>query len=235
MILIVDDDLEFAVKLKNDLLRFYENFNVQIELMTYYDKNFILNNDVEILFLDIELGDGVNGIDLAIEYWNEGHDNIDTVFISSHDNYVHDSIIAFPRAYIRKSSEYYRTDLIKAVTVLNEWKRIREMRFILEGKIVKLTDIIYVESRSNYVYYNFIDGSHIKRRAKLSTIEAELKKFDFIRCHTSYIVNYKHVTNFNNQKHFFVLNDDIKIPISEKYENKVIDIIHEILRKKVKR
>lgn len=231
MILIIDDDLEFAVKLKNDLFRFYKDQKIQIEIMTYYDKKFILNNNIEILFLDIELGDGVNGIDLAIEYWNEGHDIIDTVFISSHENYAHDSIIAFPKAFIRKDSKNYDNDLLNAVITLGNWKRIREMRFILEGKLVKLVDILYIESKSNYVYYIFIDKSVIKRRAKLSTINDELKKFDFIRCHTSYIVNYKHITKFDNYKHYFVINDETQIPISQKYYEEVIDTLMEIKHK----
>ena len=223
MIVIIDDDPIFAEMLKENLKKYYKDN--EIIILTYFDEEFLNSNEVEILFVDIELEDGKNGIDLASIYRRQGNDHVEIIFISTHENLEHNSHVAFPLYFIRKA--HFKSDLIDAVLLLNERRRKREMPFMLEGKIVKLMDILYIESRRNNVFYHFKDGSKIKRRIQISTVEKELEKFDFIRCHVSYVVNAVHIKEYYIE--YIILGQKTQIPIGEKFSEYFLDKYHDFM------
>lgn len=210
MILIIDDDHNFAVTLKETLSKYYKDCS--IEMLTTFDQDYLDKNNIDILFLDIELKEE-DGIELAKKYREKGNDELEIVFISSHENYVHHSFVAFPRFFIRKA--YLKEDLIECILVLEERRRKREMQIMINGNSIKLLDVLFVEAKCNYVYYIFSDGSELKRRITLSLVEEELTELDFIRCHSSYLVNAAHIRHIATD--YLILDIDIKIPISEKY------------------
>ena len=70
MIVIIDDDPLFAEILKENLEKYYKN--EKIKILTNFDLNFLTNNDVEIIFLDIELKNE-NGIEMAKKYRDLGY------------------------------------------------------------------------------------------------------------------------------------------------------------------
>ncbi len=77
---------------------------------------------------------------------------------------------------------------------------------------IKVSQIIFVESKSNYVYYTLDNDRKIKQRAKISAIEKTLKEYDFIRCHVSYVINVAYITAID--KDYVILNDNVKISVS---------------------
>lgn len=222
MIVIIDDDPLFAEILKENLEKYYKEN--EIVILYDFDEEFLNNNDVEIIFVDIELENGKNGIDLASTYRRQGNDDVEIIFISTHENLEHSTHIAFPLYFIRKA--HLRSDLIDAVLLLNERRRKREMPFILEGKIVKLMDLLYIESKSHNVFYHFKDGTKIKRRTKISTVEKELEKFSFVRCHKSFIVNVIYVKEYH-ENDCVVLKNGIEIPTTRTYHDQILEVFRE--------
>ncbi|MEI3327968.1 MAG: LytTR family DNA-binding domain-containing protein [Thomasclavelia sp.] len=210
MIVIIDDEYFFALQLKRKLKKFYKN--EKIKILTKFDFEFIANNNVDTLFLDIELANGENGIEMARMYREQidQDEKLNIVFISSHDSYVYSTFGVRPVDFIRKGN--LDEDLERCINLIKQKKKRDEMETIIEHKVVKLTDVIYVESKLNYVYYVLKDGTFIKRRAKLSIVEKELEKYRFIRCHSSYVVNVKHITAV--YKEYVVLRKNIELPIS---------------------
>ena len=191
--------------------KFYKN--EKIKILTKFDFEFIANNNVDTLFLDIELANGENGIEMARMYREQidQDEKLNIVFISSHDSYVYSTFGVRPVDFIRKGN--LEEDLERCANLIEQKKKRDEMETVIEHKVVKLTDVIYVESKLNYVYYMLKDGTFIKRRAKLSIVEKELEKYRFIRCHTSYIVNVKYITAVYKER--VVLRKNIDLPISE--------------------
>lgn len=218
MILIIDDDHEFAEILREELESYY--IDKTIKILKDFNEEFLTDNDVEILFLDIELENGKNGIDLAKEYRAAGNDELEIVFISSHENYVHNSFVAFPLYFIRKAR--LKEDLYKCIRILDEIKRKKEMPLFMGEHIVKLTDVLYIESRRNNVFYNLKDGSKIKRRAKISEVEEELKNYNFVRCHQSYVVNIVQVKEYYPYESITLKNGKV-IPSTQKYHRQILD------------
>lgn len=97
------------------------------------------------------------------------------------------------------------------------------MPFILNNKIVKLMDVMYVESKGNNVFYRLKDGSKIRRRTKLSEVEEEIEKFYFARCHRSYLVNVIYVKEYVLGKELVLKNAEI-IPTTESYDAKIKEV-----------
>lgn len=210
MILIVDDEIIFAEQLKKELVKYYQNENIII--MSEFDYDFFDKNDIDILFLDIELKNE-NGIDIARYCRKSGYKNINIVFVSSHSSYVYDTFEVRPIAFIRK--EAINEDLKKCLSLI-DCKR-SETKILINDTLVNLLDILYIESEANYVYYRLKNRLSIKSRTKLSKIEKELERYNFMRCHTSYIVNAEHITKIHAD--FLILEDNIKISISRSWRD----------------
>ena len=187
--------------------------------MIFFDKN-----DIDILFLDIELKNE-NGIDIARYCRKSGYKNINIVFVSSHNSYVYDTFEVRPIAFIRK--EAISEDLKKCVSLID--RKRSETKILINDTLVNLLDILYIESEANYVYYRLKNGLSIKSRTKLSKIEKELEKYNFMRCHTSYIVNAEHVTKIHAD--FLALEDNIKISISRSWRDSFFDKYRDFYRK----
>lgn len=191
MIVIIDDDYDFAEILKKELEKYY--IEKEIKILTNFDTVFLANNSIKTLFLDIELG-SENGIDLAVEYYRYNHrgNAPDIIFVSSHENYVHYSFVAMPLYFIRK--EKLVTDLKECMNIINYKNRRKNAKIEVNDDTIKVSQIIFVESKSNYVYYTLDNDRKIKQRAKISAIEKTLKEYDFIRCHVSYVINVAYIT-----------------------------------------
>lgn len=227
MIVIIDDDPLFAEILKENLKKYYKDN--EIVVLCDFDEEFLNSNDVEILFVDIELKNGKNGIELASVYRRQGNDDVEIIFISTHENLEHRTNIAFPLYFVRKA--YLRSDLIDAVSLLNERRRKKEMPFFLEGKIVKLMDLLYIESKRNDVFYHFKNGTKIKRRIGISSVEDELEKFGFLRCQQSFIVNIIYVKEYYENE-FIVLKNGTKVPTTGRYHEHIMNVFMEYYNKR---
>lgn len=221
MIVIIDDEYDFAEFLKHKLEKKY--IDKEIKILTEFNHEFLVTNDIEILFLDIELKNK-NGIEQARKLRELGYDNLNIVFISCHDNFVYNTFGVRPLDFIRKSR--LNSDLERCVELIKKKKEREEMQTIIDGQLVRLIDVLYIESRGNNVIYKGInDNVILERRIKLSDIEKELEKYHFIRCHKSYIVNANHVTKACTN--YVIVNNNIKIPISRSKQEYFINKYHD--------
>lgn len=217
MIVVIDDEYFFAMRLKKELKKYYKN--EKIKILTSFDFEFLKNNDIEILFLDIEL-DGENGIKMAHQYREQGYENTYIIFVSSHDNFVFDTFDVKPLDFIRKCN--LKNDLEKCIKLIDREKRRKEQTVMIDNKLVKLTDVLYIESRGNNVdYIGANDHIILERRIKLSDVEKELEKYHFIRCHKSYIVNAANITKARTS--YVIINNCVKIPISRSEQKHFTD------------
>ena len=85
---------------------------------------------------------------------------------------------------------------------------------------VKLDDIIYLESLSDYVKLHVNDET-LTTRETISSFEESLPE-TFIRIHRSYIVNQLYVSEFNTTS---VKLNETELPISRTYKSGVVDIL----------
>ena len=215
MILIIDDNYEFANILKHELFKYY--VNSEIKILTDFDYEFLVNNDIEVLFLAMKLNDK-DGVALVNEYRDQEHDELDVVFISPYDGFDYPSHIKYPIYYVKKTDLEH--DLAKCIKVLKQKNERKRAEILIDDKVIKITDIIYIKSRLNYIYYYTIDNKTYKRKTNFSLIKAELKKYNFVRCHLLYMINVEYIKNIDDNH--VTLENGIIIPVSQAYRDDVL-------------
>ena len=91
--------------------------------------------------------------------------------------------------------------------------------------LVKVRDIIYIESAGEYVRLHLADGTRIMTLFRIKNIETTLPSEMFMRVHRSYIVNLQCVTGYARGRVF--LNNNEYVPIGENYKENFQNYIRE--------
>jgi DNA-binding LytR/AlgR family response regulator len=82
--------------------------------------------------------------------------------------------------------------------------------------LVKISNIVYLESEGEYVRMHLDDGTTITTLFRLKNMEAALPSDMFMRVHRSYIVNLRTIKAYVKGRIF--LNDTEYVPIGENYK-----------------
>jgi len=89
--------------------------------------------------------------------------------------------------------------------------------------LIKISNIVYLESEGEYVRMNLNDGTKIVTLFRLKNMESSLPSDTFMRVHRSYIVNLKCITGYTKGR-IFLDNDDY-VPIGENYKETFLKYI----------
>ena len=216
-VLIVDDNLDFINKLRKDLFNFFTEYYKDVNFLTYQTLNVsdIQQISVDYVFLDIDLINQ-NGIELAQEIILM-HSNVTLVFVSSHSDLVHNSLIVRPFYFIRKND--YNEDIKTFFKLLNIDKKDRkfiDLKFKGETNRVLLEDIIYIESFVHKMTVHTYESSYHDNRSLAEFVDC-LPDDDFIRIHRSYIININNVKKYRQNK--VLLATDIELPLGRSYKD----------------
>lgn len=237
---IIDDEIR-SIQLLQNLLRDYcDNVKV-VGTASSVDEGYqlIQNNDIDILFLDIEMQQDT-GFDLL--------DKVDSItfeiiFITAYSQYAIQAIKVNALDYLLKPIDI---DELK-VSILKVENRkfagytkfsqkedipITSSRPLQEEKLVLSTqkglwlkspnEIIFLKSDRQYTIFHFKDGSTIMTSKNLGEYEPILIKHGFIRPHHSYLINLQEITQFNNNEGPTLhLSDGSCVPVSKRRKEKL--------------
>lgn len=84
---------------------------------------------------------------------------------------------------------------------------------------LKINDIYYIEKIDKNVYYHTKQGV-FSERGSMKDKEELFKQYDFIRIHTSYLVNFDYIFKIEND--ILTLNNKEELPVSRSNKNKVM-------------
>ncbi|MBC2845378.1 LytR/AlgR family response regulator transcription factor [Winogradskyella flava] len=187
--------------------------------------NFISNNKVDLIFLDINMPE-ISGIAFAKSI----NKNIKIIFTTAYRDYAVEGFdlravdyllkpIAFERL-LQAINRYHEvsTPLKKEKTEVsndNDFIFVRANRRMLK---VDFDNMVYIESLSDYIKIHLNDGIIITRET-ISAIEAKLPKNQFLRIHRSYIVRLSKIQSFTNEE---VTVNRKALPISRSYKKDVL-------------
>jgi DNA-binding LytR/AlgR family response regulator len=163
----------------------------------------------DILLLDIQLGEGQNGMELARELRKDDN-RLVIVFVTAFDDFIGLGYDVSALHYLLKPVAKEKLN-----EVLNRAREqlLRQPRYVLLPLIntrLKAEDICYAEACSHYVELYTIEQSF---RLKISMNELEeLLGEGFFRCHRSYIAGMAHVTLINRGT--LVLDTGVTLPLS---------------------
>ncbi len=90
--------------------------------------------------------------------------------------------------------------------------------------LVKLSNILYLESAGEYVRLHLADGTKLVTLFRLKNMESELQSSQFMRVHRSYIINLNHISGYTKGR-VFLSNDDY-VPIGENYKEQFLNYMN---------
>lgn len=229
-LVIIDDDLQFAMAMKNDLLIHFCKYDEDVEIDIIDDNYFNLINANQYLFyfIDIDLNN-INGYDLANRI-KQNQKNCFIIFVSSHNDLIHDSYNLRAYYFIRKSS--YKKDLNIFYSILDQEFQNNDTFIDLNYKMSKtqisLNQIIYLESQDHKIKIVTVNETYFDNRTLKAWVQL-LPDDKFIQIHRSFIININHLISYRKGHLIMINNEDLVI--GRVYKNKFDQFYQEYLLK----
>ena len=216
-IVICEDELEQRNIIKKYINDISKGISVKFELLEFESaEEFLLNKiefkNVDIFILDINMN-GMSGMDLA-RLIREKDDISEIIFVTSLLDYIQEGYTVRAYRYLLKPINYeeLKTHLLSCI---NDIKKKKDNFMMIENKgivhKVPINEIMYIEVAKKELTIYAKENSY-KTKSSMDKIEKELEKFDFYRCHKSYLVNMKYIETID--KNEIIINGN-KIPVSK--------------------
>jgi DNA-binding LytR/AlgR family response regulator len=186
-------------------------------------KEYILNNEIDLLFLDIQMPD-MNGIDFYKQF---AKDKL-VIFTTAFSEYAYEGFNVNAVDYLVKPFDFNRflASCNKAIEAYSLKNKIHETFISIksDSKIynLKANEITLIESKDDYVKIHLVDGKHLLSKVTTKGILEILPK-EFIRVHRSFIINKNHVNNIST---YSVMVNNIEVPIGKNYKLELQEFNH---------
>ena len=221
-----DDNLVIVNKLKEMLEFLFVKHDIEAKVTFTSDNSidvldFIANNHVDVIILDINLNSNISGLELAKRV-RKNNKGVYIIFSTGHLEY---SLIA----YSVKTFDY----LPKPITI--ERLEVTLLRLLEDVKFSN-KKFIYIDNKTiiNYSEINYIkkdgmklvfctDSHKYETYNSFSKIQSILPD-NFIRCHKSYIANADNISNINTNKNIILFKNDLSCEIGPKYKNNLLEV-----------
>lgn len=206
----------------------------------------VTKNQPDILFLDVELPDGL-GFELLRKVTPV---RFRTIFITGHQEYALDAIKVSALDYILKpiDEDELMAAIIKARELINDEEEQLKILALTENmqerkvlrriilktaealQLISVSDIIRAEADSNYTHFHLAGGKHIMVSRTLKEYEAMLSGTGLIRVHQSHLVNLNFIDKFfRHDGGYILLKDGTTVPVSPVLKQKVLQAISDHL------
>jgi two-component system LytT family response regulator len=205
----------------------------------------ILEKKPDVVFLDIELGDGL-GFDIL-----EVISTIDfqIIFTTGLDSYGIKAIKFSALDYLLKPID--PDELIKAVDKLNKSPkkdsikdhidilldnlrdvRSQNKRIALNSAdkvhMVNINEIIRCESQGSYTIFYLSNKEQIVVTKNLKEYENLLEEYSFVRVHHSHLINFAFLKEFvKKDGGYAIMTDNSQVPVSFRKKNNLLDLMGE--------
>ncbi|MDO4467993.1 MAG: LytTR family DNA-binding domain-containing protein [Bacillota bacterium] len=173
-------------------------------------------NELDILFLDIELASDENGIEIGMEL-KKRKASCKIIITSKYQKYLIEGYKIRAERYFIKPINPIEFS-IEMKSVLQDYYR-TEFGFIdpkISNRKIKIQSIIYVEFDERHTYLVMENQRKLKTPYSLKYWIEMFKDYGFAQCYKSYYVNLKYVNYID--KIDVVLTNGVKIPLSRNYK-----------------
>ncbi len=216
---VCDDSLEIRHSMKRYILNYSSKNQIMIEISEYSTGEELLNDfyaeKFSLIFLDIEMGDGQNGIAVARRIWSIDK-SVAIVFLTGHDKYMLEAYTAHPFHYVIKPIE--KED---AYSILDEYMNIfeeQEAYFDYHNLHIRMKSIIYIEKSRDNLVISTDTGEHTVR----GTLYEVVGYLDntFVRCHKGFVINMSRILDLrlrDKENQVSLLGCSFPISIGVKY------------------
>lgn len=199
----------------------------------------IQNEHIDLIFVDINMPD-MNGLDFVRSLTQ----NYFIIFTTAHSEFALEGFKLNAIDYLLKpfSYEEFTKATQKVVSLVDLVKRCRvaesavaqaeaeeadqdciSVKADYKTQLVKIVDIVYLESAGEYVRLHIEGGQTITTLFRLKNMEALLPANSFLRVHRSYIVNLKRISSYTKGRIF--LDNGEYIPLGENYKERFFNFL----------
>ncbi|MBQ2364149.1 MAG: LytTR family transcriptional regulator, partial [Alistipes sp.] len=103
----------------------------------------------------------------------------------------------------------------------NSDKEMLSVKADYKTQLVRISDIVYLESAGEYVRMHIEGSSSITTLFRLKNMETSLPADSFLRVHRSYIVNLKRISGYTKGRIF--LDNGEYVPLGENYKARFLE------------
>lgn len=240
--LIVDNDKNCINILKKELQSF-PFIKIEGEFNNPQDvTGFLQNNDIDLLFLDIEMGQ-IHGIELA-RHIKSIYPNILVIFVTGHTEFALEGYEVYPVDFLIKPINTPRLE-----RALNKVKEIKSSRLIKNNykiginvdsgiKMVNISDILYIEKQGRKVSIICKNNEIIYSKESMKNLEVLFSSFDFYRPHQSFLVPIKQIKSIYPDKYtrsyvIQLFDSNTNIPVSRNKYSKLKELLEKQTKIKI--
>ncbi len=207
-IIIVEDEKHLREDLERQLLEIDPTIEVLAKMDTVRNAvDWLQNNEVDLLFLDIHLAD-----DLSFKIFEQVEVNTPVIFTTAYDQYALKAFKVNSIDYLLKPIEqeelaealkkYHSLQKTSSLQINRLYEAIQgqkdrtyQKRFLVQRReklmSVKIEEIAYFEGEDRYVYLVKNDGSKFIIDYKLADLEDQLDPAVFYRLNRSFIAHFE--------------------------------------------
>jgi DNA-binding LytR/AlgR family response regulator len=182
--------------------------------------DYLQHEKIDLIFLDIKMPD-ISGIELLKSLARPPM----VIFTTAYSEHAVESFELDVIDYLLKP--FSQSRFLKACNRAAEQFRLKngEAPFFIKSGTENIRlepdDLLYVESRGNYMQFVLIDKI-ITSRLTMSEVEALLPCAHFVRIHRSFIASKKHITRFDKNS---VWVKDAELPIGSGFAHEIEKLI----------
>jgi len=240
---VIDDDMHSRNTIIHDIKTYCKEVEVVGEANSVVTAVKLINEKKpDILFLDIELGDGT-GFDI-LEICKDLKFKV--IFITAYGSYGIKAIRFSAFDYLLKpvipeelqgAIERYKETEIKfdrkasvdylLSNIKGNKPKFNKIDLSFEDKtiFIELDDIIQCKSDSNYTIFHLKDKTTHTVSKTLKEYENLLSEFGFIRIHNSHLINIKHLKEFFKNDNYVKMSDGSEIQVSTRKRENLINFL----------
>lgn len=219
-IAIVEDDKRYQEQISEYLLRYQEEFSIQVEIAVFNDGKLIIESYrpyYDMILMDIEMP-MIDGMTAAKKIRMIDSEVI-IIFITNMAKYAIKGYEVNALDFVLKPINYFLFT-IKMHNAIKMIKRKdgKSILLVIDNTMKKMitSDIYYIEVMKHDLYYHTIDGI-FKQQGSLKELESNLIGEPFKRCNNCYLVNLKYVSGIA-QNLVFVANEPLQMSRPKKKE-----------------
>ena len=255
-IAICDDETKIGAELENALTKVFGKLNIRHDIDVFFSgeefyKKIEAGAHYDLIFLDIEFAKGgktgagrsPNGELLAhatgIEVGRLIRDVLQNhlasiVYISWEKKYALQLFDIQPLNFLVKPLQYEKIEEVvrKYLVITGLWSGEFTYKIGHDTFKAQVKDIIYLESYDRKLVLHLSGGKKEEFYGSIKEAYDQLKRFDFLFIHKSYVVNYDYVTalKFNQ---VLLIGSQMPIPISKHRQNEVRERYYEIMKRRM--
>ena len=223
---LIDDDINFCLSFQKEILNYITSFTYFLN----YSDFLKVKDDFDIVFLDIELNDKINGIEFAKKLYENDENHI-IIFLTNYNQLCYEANGLNIYRFLTKDN--YQNKLPVLFNNINsEIKLKKKLSINIDNTVYSIpyTKIMYIEKYGKDIYIYTKNRTHIIKQTTLIKINQMIDCEDLVMINRSYIVNLNYVEKIDKNR-LFISEQPSHFKISRSKRKEVLESYLKLLQR----